>query len=209
MKVKLEHMLSLQDAMNNKVHPQWRDQHYAWYRAIWTECAELMDHHGWKWWQKQSPDTPQIRLEIVDIWHFGLSELLQSKHSISLIAADIEAQWKQTSPPKRDFLAQVEQLAQQCLAKQAFSLDEFCQLVTIADFSFDELYRQYVGKNVLNRFRQDNGYKSGTYRKLWNGLEDNKHLAEILMQLDSDSAEFQQDIYTALQERYTQAAAVV
>ncbi|MFA6630524.1 MAG: dUTPase, partial [Sulfuricurvum sp.] len=35
------------------------------------------------------------------------------------------------------------------------------------------LYRLYVGKNILNQFRQDHGYKEGHYIKIWNGLEDN------------------------------------
>lgn len=37
-------MLDLQDSMNTKVTSNWREQSYEWYRAIWTECAELMDH---------------------------------------------------------------------------------------------------------------------------------------------------------------------
>ena len=71
-------MLELQDAMNTKVNSNWKQQGYEWYRAIWVECAELMDHYGWKWWKKQSPDTEQVALELIDIWHFGLSIQLQS-----------------------------------------------------------------------------------------------------------------------------------
>ncbi len=37
-------MLELQDAMNSKVNPKWREAGNAWYRAIWVECAELLDH---------------------------------------------------------------------------------------------------------------------------------------------------------------------
>ena len=36
-----------------------------------------------------------------------------------------------------------------------------------------QLYRLYVGKNILNQFRQDHGYKEGNYIKVWNGEEDN------------------------------------
>jgi dimeric dUTPase (all-alpha-NTP-PPase superfamily) len=35
------------------------------------------------------------------------------------------------------------------------------------DLSFDELYTMYISKNVLNIFRQDKGYKTGTYIKQW------------------------------------------
>src|SRR5690606_11573135 len=71
-------MLELQDGMNSKVSTDWRSAGFAWHRAIWVECAELMDHHGWKWWKKQTPDTEQVALELIDIWHFGLSIMLSS-----------------------------------------------------------------------------------------------------------------------------------
>jgi hypothetical protein len=41
------------------------------------------------------------------------------------------------------------------------------------------LYRLYVGKNILNQFRQDHGYKEGSYIKIWNGVEDNLVMKEI------------------------------
>jgi len=44
MKQQLLTMLIMQDAMNTRVHRDWRDKNLEWYRAIWIECAELMDH---------------------------------------------------------------------------------------------------------------------------------------------------------------------
>ncbi|TDJ65831.1 MAG: hypothetical protein E2O35_06725, partial [Proteobacteria bacterium] len=45
-------MLEMQDGMNSRVDGDWFNQERAWYRAIWIECAELMDHYGgWKWWK--------------------------------------------------------------------------------------------------------------------------------------------------------------
>jgi hypothetical protein len=46
---RLESMLQLQDGINSKIRSDWRDANNAWFRAIWTECAELVDHIGWKW----------------------------------------------------------------------------------------------------------------------------------------------------------------
>ncbi len=46
--------------------------------------------------------------------------------------------------------------------------------------SYEELYKLYIGKNILNRFRQNHGYKSGDYMKVWSGREDNVVLQEIL-----------------------------
>ena len=86
MKQQLATMLKLQSEMNTKVHADWRQQNFEWYRAIWIECAELLDHYGWKWWKKQTPDVDQIALELVDIWHFGLSILLLSEDSVDSIS---------------------------------------------------------------------------------------------------------------------------
>ena len=86
MQQRLEIMLTMQDAMNVRVHEQWRSQGFEWYRAIWVECAELLDHHGWKWWKKQSPDIEQVELELVDIWHFGMSQLLLDETDHSVLA---------------------------------------------------------------------------------------------------------------------------
>ena len=55
-------------------------------------------------------------------------------------------------------------------------------------------------KNVLNKFRQDNGYKEGTYRKIWNGKEDNVVLSEIL----SRGIYGMDEIYANLQKAYSE-----
>jgi hypothetical protein len=52
--------------------------------------------------------------------------------------------------------------------------------------TFDDLYKRYIGKNALNEFRQLNGYKSGTYIKIWNNREDNEYLTDILESLQLD-----------------------
>ena len=203
MKQQLNDMLALQDKMNTKVNEQWRSQGFEWYRAVWTECAELMDHHGWKWWKKQNPDTHQIHLEIVDIWHFGMSILLLQNEDVDALASQIEQQWNPANNTN-DFLQAVEALAADTLTSKSFSVPLFCQLMQLSEFSNDDLYRQYIGKNVLNFFRQDHGYKEGTYHKLWQGKEDNEHLAEILGNLDAQGGNFQDQVYSELEKRYPQ-----
>jgi len=67
---------------------------------------------------------------------------------------------------------------------------------------FETLYVGYVGKNVLNFFRQDNGYQDGSYHKQWGGKEDNEHLVDIVAQLDSSSATFSDELYTQMKAVY-------
>ncbi|HBK12086.1 MAG TPA: dUTP diphosphatase, partial [Gammaproteobacteria bacterium] len=73
----LNTMAAMQEEHNLLVHAQWREQGFEFYRAMWVECAEMLDHFGWKWWKQQSPDIDQVKLELVDIWHFALSELMR------------------------------------------------------------------------------------------------------------------------------------
>jgi hypothetical protein len=53
------------------------------------------------------------------------------------------------------------------------SIEEFLELSFMGGLNLEQLYRLYVGKNILNQFRQDHGYKDGSYIKIWDGLEDN------------------------------------
>lgn len=205
MRAAIENMLSMQHRMNTRVHEDWINQGFEWYRAVWIECGELMDHVGYKWWKKQVPDMAQARLEVVDIWHFGLSALFTPDVDIPTLAHQIEVALYHAEPETSDLRLATEALAAASLQTRSFSVDAFAQLMTACDMSFEELYLQYVGKNVLNFFRQDNGYKDGSYQKLWSGREDNEHLSEILEVLDSSAPDYPEQVYKALAERYPNA----
>ncbi|MEX2963564.1 dUTP diphosphatase [Microbulbifer sp. TYP-18] len=201
MQRQLQLMLTLQDEINTLVNTDWRQQNFPWYRAIWVESAELLDHFGWKWWKKQEPELDQVKLELVDIWHFGLSLELQ-QGSPDQVASAMEAELSGQNRIAGDFRANLETFTLNTLASRQFDLTGFAQLLADVDMGFDELYRRYVGKNILNRFRQEHGYKDGTYVKVWCGREDNEHLAELTDSLDTGEADFAEQLYRALAERY-------
>ncbi len=194
-------MLEMQDAMNARVNPDWRNAGNAWYRAIWTECAEMLDHYGWKWWKHQQPDLEQVRLELVDILHFAMSDYLLREDNYATTAERI-ARELATPHGATDIRAAIETMAQSTIAEQSMHFSDFADMLALVDMSFDELFRMYVGKNVLNFFRQDHGYKEGSYVKTWDGREDNEHLSEILANLDSSRESFRDDVYAALANRY-------
>lgn len=195
-------MLRLQDQMNQKVHPDWVSQNYEWYRAVWIECAELMDHVGYKWWKHQECDMDQVQLEVIDIWHFGLSAMFDTAKDFEMMASQIVEAISTHDPVDMDIRTATESLAQHCLQTGGFSVTLFWNLLTAAKLDFDALYRSYVGKNVLNFFRQDNGYKEGTYIKQWAGREDNEHLVELVADLDTGAEDFADRLYQALVQRY-------
>lgn len=198
-------MLEMQDRMNQKVHPDWIAQQFDWYRAIWIECGELVEHYGYKWWKKQTPDMDQVKLEAIDIWHFGMSALFADGKTLEDIAELMESQLIGYQAVDQDVREATELLAQHSLTTKGFSVRLFWDLLSATGMTFDDLYQQYVGKNVLNFFRQDNGYKDGSYIKQWQGREDNEHLVEILAELDSQQPTYSDEVYQSLQQRYSAA----
>jgi len=211
--IQLQTMLALQAGMNAKINLNWASAGNSWTRAILVETSESLEHHGWKWWKKQIPNMAQVQLEQVDVWHFALSHILEAYNCDSATAAnEITKQLNEGITSVRfdekiyhfsemDLLEKLDLMAGLAAAKR-FDIGLFASVLESCGMSGDELYRQYVGKNVLNFYRADNGYKAGTYTKIWNGREDNEHLVEIMNDLDSESTTFSDDVYACLQARY-------
>jgi len=194
-------MLEMQNAMNSKVHEQWFEQGFEWYRAIWIECAEMLEHYGWKWWKHQKPDAEQVKMELVDIFHFGLSSRIDGEASFEAIAEELANEMLEPTV-KDDFKQTLEVLAGQAVMYQHFDGSSFAGCMQQMEMPFEELFKSYVGKNTLNFFRQDHGYKEGTYMKEWHGREDNEVLVEILDKLDSSEDDFRHLLYQELADNY-------
>ena len=208
-------MLSLQNSMNTKVDKNWVEARYPYLRAVAIEGAEAIEHHGWKWWKKQDKDLPQLQMELIDIWHFVLSEILlrssgSDKAALEVLQEALSLANDQNSInfdqqsyeiEKIDLLGKLELLIAVSVSRR-IEIALFAAIMADCDLNWTELFRQYVGKNVLNMFRQDNGYKEGTYTKVWNGREDNEYLVEIIHKLDPASAEFKEEVYSELAAAY-------
>ncbi|MBV8063769.1 MAG: dUTP diphosphatase [Nevskia sp.] len=198
-------MLDLQDGFNQRLDRNWRKAGFAWHRAIWLECAELMDGHcAWKWW-KGAPhsDPAQARLELVDIWHFLMSWALVRGGEDGAIAGVVQAIDVGASDESSDIEA-VEALARAAVNQDfAVTCSAFITACRRYRLGSRELYEIYVGKNALNVHRNTHGYKQGSYIKIWDGREDNEHLAEIMAQGANDFGA----VVQALKERYEALAA--
>ena len=204
-------MLDLQNEINTKIDPTWETRGQPWYRAIWIEAGEMMDHIGYKWWKHQSIDIAQVQLEVVDIWHFALSiycekgisahQLVPIFKSNLLDAPEITCQ-EIMSDTCEDFVISVLNAS---TLQASFPLEEFINLMSVTGMNMDTLYRQYVGKNVLNAFRQDHGYKDGTYIKDWHGEEDNVVLSRLAAGLGIAGSEFPTMLRDALEMAYAYA----
>lgn len=208
-------MLTLQSRMNAKVDPLWVEKRFPYLRAVVIEAAEAIEHHGWKWWKRQDCDLPQLQMEIIDIWHFLLSEILlqheddhtlasaallsatsASKHSTSLDFDSQTYHFKDLS-----LVAKLELLIGLSCARRV-DIALFKTVMEDCGLNWESLFKQYVSKNVLNFFRQDHGYKEGTYHKLWQGREDNEHLVELMDSLDTANPNYPELLYSGLLQRY-------
>lgn len=211
-------MLQLQATMNAKINPDWMKAGNNYLRAIVVEGAEGIEHHGWKWWKAQTPDMEQLRLELVDIWHFLLSELLVRHHGDYKVISNIlvaktlfkkklilNFDGNEFHVEKMTVVEKIELLIGLSVSRR-ISIPLFSSIMHDCNLSWADLIETYVAKNTLNIFRQNNGYKDGTYRKIWDGREDNVHLLEILSECDSSHPNFMDQLYGGLQQRYASIA---
>lgn len=203
---KLNNMLNLQDQLNQGIHPEWKKQDYSWPRAIWLEAAELIEHLPWKWWKGKTPDMQQVKIELVDIWHFIMSWSLRDG-TTNVLSTMLEHQ----NPPTKSLIEHSEHIAHGALiGNLEHTVENFLQAAAKAELSFDDMYAMYIGKNVLNQFRQDNGYKAGTYIKMWSNVdgdpefkeEDNDAMMTILRSFGHTNFTYA-DVYAKLKERYS------
>jgi len=203
---KMEEMFALQARLNDDTNgPKWREgvtkqgKVINWRRCIVMETAELIDSFSWKHWKniEGGIDLENIRIEMVDIWHFVMSEALRqlgpdeaAKLALETMresAVKLPESWSRADNDRIETLLEpFEDLMALALVKAQDAswlkllMEKFWECVDAVGMSFDELYRLYIGKNALNQFRQKHGYKEGTYVKVWNGREDNVVLQEIL-----------------------------
>jgi len=214
----LSSMLELQADINSRVNPEWIGANYNWYRAIQVKGLEAIELHDWKWWkQRPAADMNQLRMELVDIWHFTLSTFLQEKHGNTALAlkemlAEFNLHQKSVTFDNKYFvLAQMPELDKLDLlvglaAAKRVNLALFNALLTDCEMSWTDLFKQYIGKNVLNFFRQDHGYKEGTYIDTWDYRKDNENLIELLEQIDLESSNIRDELYELLEAKYVLAA---
>ena len=217
-------MLQLQQQLNDATNGEnWEEgltknnKSINWKRCIYMECAEMVDSFAWKHWKSISaePDFENLQIEVVDVWHFVMSLALETFRKNRMGDVVILAQqiadmdnyallYDETEgfASEKLILIQVESVMRDSLEinlSLTKLLFDFFELVRMSNLDINTLYRLYVGKNILNQFRQDNGYKDGSYIKVWNGEEDNL----VMKRIWEENGELKPEaLYKALQEKY-------
>lgn len=223
-KILLAEMFALQQKLNDETNGKGWEKGYNqhdriinWRRCIYMEAAELIDSFNWKHWKDINidPDWDNITIELVDIWHFIMSLGLEQYKNKNLGDIDtivsyvIDSKYfdefcgDAVKPDNDDALiivSTIEHLIKNALGRGDFEriLDDFMVISLQCGLNMKTLYKFYLGKNILNKFRQDNGYKEGTYKKVWDHTEDNVVMTELLEQntLGADG------LYEALEKAY-------
>ena len=217
-------MLRLQQQLNDATNGEgWEagltknGKKIDWKRCIYMECAEMIDSFAWKHWKNidADPDWENLQIEIVDVWHFVMSLVLQEYARRELGTLEDAAKGIAAMPfyvmlhddaegfaDEALVMAQVESVMRDALAPRTDLtklLADFFELVRMGNLDLGTLYRLYVGKNILNRFRQDHGYKAGSYVKIWNGEEDNVVMKRLWEEKGDMTSE---ELYAALEAAY-------
>jgi len=220
----IKEMLTMQDALNIMTNGEdWRSgktilgKEIDWRRCIYMETAELIDSYPWKHWKSidAKTDIENVRVELVDIWHFLLSLALE-KFELEKVAGLLsdalnESNGSQHVNANLSVIEQVnvhEKMMASALDKCDVTVDYLSRLslaffnaCVVAELDFNQLYQIYMAKNVLNKFRQDHGYKEGTYIKEWNGKEDNVVMFEVIETMSEFSGD---ELYAQLEIQYFQ-----
>jgi dimeric dUTPase (all-alpha-NTP-PPase superfamily) len=201
----INQMLELQKQLNDATNGEiWlsgttkEGREINWHRCIYMEAVEALDSFNWKHWKdiNSKDDMDNIKVEIIDIWHFVMSELI--KNNITNLK---QYENTQANFDREKLITSLEKLVNLASSYQNIKdiTQEFFNTLSFAGLTTEDLYQNYLVKNILNKFRQDNGYKNGTYQKLWNGVEDNVVAFDILTNNSNITAN---ELYNQLAKQY-------
>ena len=191
----IEQMFLLQKQLNDETNGEvWikgytkENREISWYRGIYMEVAEAIDSFNWKHWKNinDEPDWDNIRVELVDIWHFVMSESIRIEdQSYANKYLDMKAKDDYDIDALISLLEMMLKLSiTSSIDKKVNNIreitDTFFTIISHLGIDVEGLYKRYVIKNQLNTFRQKNGYKDGSYIKNWDGVEDNVIAFDIM-----------------------------
>jgi dimeric dUTPase (all-alpha-NTP-PPase superfamily) len=198
-------MVKLQHKFNEETIKNYLDKNLNWNSAIIAESGELLDSLGYKWWKKVVPDMENVKVEAIDLLHFVISDYLQKNYNDNKFYMIRTIDNFRMSFLDKGFNLSFS-LEQQVNQLNLNSIGRFItmkQIFNHLNMSNDDVYIAYIVKNCLNKFRQNNGYKDGSYIKYWNGKEDNVIAYEIANEWGADEELFEH-LYIDLETYYNE-----
>ena len=204
--VELQHTLNIQTAGED-----YLEKNLNWNSCIIAESGEMLDSLGYKWWKKQEVDLDNAKVEAIDLLHFVISEDIEDYKKDALCNTRFFMDWladnfyhifensgKELFFKDMDLIKVIDELNY----KKIRRLDTLKAIFTKLEMSNEGVYIAYIVKNCLNKFRQDNGYKDGTYNKIWIDKEDNVVAYELAYQMGASEDLFDL-LYADLEATYS------
>lgn len=231
-KENLKEMFKMQNELNEYTNGKdWKsgktnNNEINWIRCIIFELFEAIDQSfQWKHWKNNKEfkqysiiDLHNLKIELVDTYHFLMSEILKQNLENEIYQERILNKLKYLFSRKKTEIKDkniIENIEKICLNIQLYNVNNNINeknkllldfyndffIITSQIMEFEEFYNLYIKKNVLNLFRQKNGYQTGKYIKNWgkDKIEDNVILKEYLD--NNENLNFS-NIYLFLEKKY-------
>jgi len=206
-------MATKQDSLNEITDNGWMENNRDFRRALRQEAGEAMDSTPWSWWKSRNLDIQNIIIEGTDMMHFALSVCLQERFDgWRWLDEEIKNRFDLQKPaasghPVEEIQKTIDNIVYESFLHPTASSGPadlilgVVKLMWLVGMDRDDMFKLYFGKNVLNEFRQDHGYKDGTYIKEWDGKEDNVFMQDAIESIGI-SDHFEDDLYKLLDEKY-------
>jgi hypothetical protein len=182
-----------QDVLQKRLRQDWAIQGWPFYRAVWTEMGEAVQHiQSWLWWKQGKFGQPMsaetiaaVRMELVDAFHFGLcmhiveaQKYANQPQVLSTVQGDYASfyvrcfqRWGEGINTERAINA-MEDMVRAAIERHHFDINHFARSCIAVGMSLPMLLTWYRAKYTLNEFRWANGYNlpkgdPKVYVKLW------------------------------------------
>ena len=169
----------------------------AWPLYAIQEIGEYLDSCDIKHWKKGDIDFDNAILELVDVWHFIMSNVIKLNLEQAL---NIDNEDLVNKIDNIFLLAPLDETVQRLIYlllllnskrfpnKELILYDLFSVFFTLVHITpsnididhVDYFIKLWEGKQILNKVRTENGYKTGEYKKTINGKEDNEYMIEYI-----------------------------
>jgi len=228
--IKLVDFYKAQMDLNTYTKKDWRETLtiHKFNRYIRQELAELIDSLNYKHWNEKKNDFDNVVVEAIDVLHFMLSQLYyigrEERHEIFEDYAILKKLNKTEKLNEEDKVNKIILLSEKIMfnthlidniqlkrvmhySNGNILKDSFHLLFGIfkaLEMNIDGVVRAYFTKNLLNRLRQEYGYKEGKYKKQWkyngNNVEDNVVVTKLANEMSAD--EIKESLYLKIKDYY-------
>lgn len=203
----------VQTILNTKAdpnNPNWKEVRTEndFKLASILEMAEMIESTPWKWWKGGSADLWNVKIELIDMLHFMISnvamnESITDEDAVKVLGFATEAEVQKNffynnnedDGADRDVCMDIFK----ALVNEDYGYDLINEVVKGGGLEANEISSIYIAKYTLNEIRWEGGYAMNQYKKMKSGfidangvevpaVEDNVFLKELVDNFKSDES---------------------